>query len=74
MTASRLGGLGRYPALFGALAMAGMIGLAAPAAAQEEALESPWGEDDEIGRLNLMTDASRLAVLSRISSGKVYDL
>lgn len=35
---------------------------------------SPWGPDDEIGTLNLMTDASRQAVLSRIRGGKVYDL
>ncbi|HYE48624.1 MAG TPA: cyclase family protein [Azospirillaceae bacterium] len=36
--------------------------------------QSPFGPADEIGMLNLMTDASRLAVLSRVSSGKVYDL
>ena len=35
---------------------------------------SPWGADDELGRLNLMTDATRAAILSRIDSGKVYDL
>lgn len=35
---------------------------------------SPWGPQDEIGRLNLMTDATRLAVLSRIGSGRTYDL
>lgn len=35
---------------------------------------SPWGPDDEIGRLNLMTDESRAAVLSRIAGGRVYDL
>ncbi len=31
---------------------------------------SPWGKDDEIGTLNMMTDESRLAILSRIRSGK----
>jgi kynurenine formamidase len=36
--------------------------------------KSPWGAGDEIGRLNLMTDASRAAVLSRVVGGKVYDL
>lgn len=36
--------------------------------------ESPWGPDDQIGRLNLMTDASRAAVLSRVAGGRVYDL
>lgn len=35
---------------------------------------SPWGTQDEIGALNQMTDASRLEVLSRIGSGRVYDL
>ncbi len=36
--------------------------------------KSPWGPNDEIGALNLMTDASRAAVLSRLAGGKVYDL
>ena len=35
---------------------------------------SPWGPADEIGRLNLMTDASRASVLSRLAGGKAYDL
>lgn len=35
---------------------------------------SPWGPEDEIGRLNVMTEVSRLSILSRINSGKVYDL
>lgn len=35
---------------------------------------SPWGPDDEIGRLNLMTPGSRAAVLSRVRGGAVYDL
>jgi kynurenine formamidase len=35
---------------------------------------SPWGSDDEIGRLNLITEASRSAILSRISGGDTYDL
>jgi kynurenine formamidase len=35
---------------------------------------SPWGAHDEIGTLNLMTDQSRLQVLTRIVSGKSYDL
>ena len=36
--------------------------------------KSPWGPHDEIGTLNMMTEASRLAVLSSIGSGQVYDL
>ena len=35
---------------------------------------SPWGPSDELGALNRMTDESRAAVLSRIGSGRVYDL
>ena len=49
--------------------------LAGPVAAERpQAAASPWGRDDQIGRLNLMDDASRAAVLSRIAGGKVYDL
>ncbi|MCM4153930.1 cyclase family protein [Arenibacter sp. N53] len=35
---------------------------------------SPWGAQDQIGTLNMMTEASRLQVLSKISTGKSYDL
>lgn len=40
----------------------------------EKAGKSPWGPNDEIGTLNLMSDQSRLEVLSHIRSGKIYDL
>jgi hypothetical protein len=33
-----------------------------------------WGPDDEVGALNEMTDASRLAALKLVTQGKVYDL
>ena len=36
--------------------------------------KSPWGRDDEIGSLNLMTDASRAAILGRVAGGQAYDL
>lgn len=36
--------------------------------------KSPWGADDEIGTLNMMSDSSRLKILSQIASGKAYDL
>lgn len=42
--------------------------------AKNEAAESPWGSADEIGALNMMTDASRFDVLKRVASGKIYDL
>lgn len=35
---------------------------------------SPWGPQDEIGTLNMMTEQSQLQILSRVGSGKVYDL
>lgn len=36
--------------------------------------QSPWGADDEIGRLNLLTEQSQNEILSRIAGGKTYDL
>ncbi len=35
---------------------------------------SPWGPNDEIGRLNLITPESQAAILSRMSGGRTYDL
>lgn len=52
-----------------------MMTAISPAQAEKrEVGRSPWGPRDEIGRLNLMTEASRAAVLSRIAGGAVYDL
>lgn len=62
------------------LGIVGVIGLAsAPYTAVAEgtknvAAKSPWGPADEIGTLNMMTDASRFDVLKQVASGKVYDL
>ncbi len=42
--------------------------------AKNVAAKSPWGPDDEIGTLNMMTDASRFDVLKQVAGGKVYDL
>ncbi|MBW3597015.1 MAG: cyclase family protein [Planctomycetes bacterium] len=33
-----------------------------------------WGEEDEVGSLNEMTDASRLAAVRLVTQGKTYDL
>ncbi len=47
----------------------------APGAMQDRAVGvSPWGPTDDIGRLNLMTDESRAAILSRVAGGTTYDL
>ncbi len=35
---------------------------------------SPWGPNDEIGRLNLITPDSQAAILSTLAGGKNYDL
>jgi len=35
---------------------------------------SPWGPDDNVGRLNLMTPESRQAVLARADGSRIYDL
>lgn len=50
-----------------------LVSLAAMAE-RPEVGTSPWGPGDELGRLNLMTEASREAILARIQGGKVYDL
>lgn len=50
------------------------ISLTAFAQQKEIVGVSPWGAEDEIGTLNMMTDGSRLHVLSQINSGKTYDL
>ncbi|MGD8576617.1 MAG: cyclase family protein [Thiohalophilus sp.] len=53
------------------LVLAAGIGIAL---AGERVGKSPWGPEDQIGRLNLMTPASQQAILSRIKGGEVYDL
>lgn len=58
----------------GALALATAIVAASNVSAQDRVGVSPWGAEDELGRLNLMTEESRAAVLSRIDGGKIYDL
>lgn len=51
-----------------------LLTLAVQAQPKEVVGTSPWGPEDEIGTLNLMTEASQLQVLSQINSGKAYDL
>lgn len=66
--------------MFAVLGLVGVVGftVASPPAvaqiAKNVAAKSPWGPADEIGTLNAMTDASRLDVLRKVTSGKVYDL
>jgi kynurenine formamidase len=57
------------------LIMVALLTITAVRAQQQEAAgKSPWGPQDEIGTLNMMTEASQLQVLSQIVTGKVYDL
>ena len=61
-----------------ALAFAGFFFLIVTTARAQTTIEevgvSPWGPEDEIGTLNMMTDQSRLTILSKIAGGRVYDL
>jgi kynurenine formamidase len=40
----------------------------------ENVSQSPWGSDDEIGTLNMMSEKSKYLILTQIRSGKTYDL
>ncbi len=51
-----------------------LTAIAAKAQQVEAVGESPWGPNDEIGTLNIMTETSKHEILSKISSGKTYDL
>lgn len=46
----------------------------AEAQQKEEVGVSPWGPSDEIGTLNMMDENSKALILSKIKSGKTYDL
>lgn len=54
--------------------LSGILILCAASAAADDVAMSPYGPQDQAGRLNELDDASRLAILSRIGSGQVYDL
>ena len=59
------------------------VASASPATAQDAGMQKwtkgkgwgwVWGPQDEVGALNEMTDASRLAALRLVTQGKAYDL
>jgi kynurenine formamidase len=65
------------------VAVLGIVGVAGLAVAPGQvgaqiaknvAAKSPWGPADEIGTLNMMTDASRFDILRQVAGGKIYDL
>ncbi len=60
--------------LGGISALAAAASLSGAAIAAAEVGASPWGEADEIGRLNLMNEMSRADILSRIDGRRAYDL
>jgi kynurenine formamidase len=64
-------------AVLGLVSVVGLAvasGQAVAQIAKNVAAKSPWGPTDEIGTLNMMTDASRFDVLKQIAGGKIYDL
>jgi kynurenine formamidase len=63
--------------VFGIIGVAGLAvapGQVQAQIAKDVAAKSPWGPADEIGTLNMMTDASRFDILRQVAGGKVYDL
>jgi hypothetical protein len=64
--------MNRIIALFGLVSLMGFSLAQGDAVAQiatNEAQKSPWGASDEIGTLNMMTDASRLESIEADSRG-----
>lgn len=59
--------IGAAASLWGAMSVP--LAFAAPVVGK-----SPWGPNDELGRLNLMTASTKAQVLSRADGARVYDL
>jgi kynurenine formamidase len=45
-----------------------------PRVADIQVATSPWGPDDQLGALNMMTPSSQAAIMSRADASTVYDL
>ncbi len=58
---------------FAAVLMVSAAGVS-PSVAQNAVGESPWGPEDELGRLNMITPQSRADIMARVSADQVYDL
>lgn len=54
--------------------MLALLHLMSSMASAQDVGTSPWGKDDEIGRLNLMTPETRQSAVNKINAEKVYDL
>lgn len=50
------------------------VAVASPSFAQNVVGKSPWGPEDELGRLNMITPHSRAEIMSQVAGDKVYDL
>ena len=50
------------------------VAVVTPALAQNVVGESPWGAEDVLGRLNMITPQSRAEIMSQVSAEKIYDL
>ncbi|AIC21137.1 cyclase [Pseudomonas chlororaphis] len=72
MTVSRL--LRVIPGLAALSLFSALFSAQCSAAPQAEVGVSPWGPKDEIGRLNLITEQSRAAIMARVSGSQAYDL
>jgi len=72
MTVSRL--LRVIPGLAALSLFSALLSAQCSAAPQAEVGVSPWGPKDEIGRLNLITEQSRAAIMARVNGSQAYDL
>ena len=74
-TGDRQGSITRHLRIFVCYSL-GSILLSLPAAtwALDEVTASAYGPEDQVGALNVLNDASRLDLLRRVASGRVYDL
>ncbi|QTT88057.1 cyclase family protein [Pseudomonas chlororaphis] len=72
MTVSRLSRV--IPGLAALSLFSALLSAQCSAASQAEVGVSPWGPKDEIGRLNLITEQSRAAIMARVNGSQAYDL
>ncbi|MGE7956123.1 cyclase family protein [Pseudomonas sp. NPDC089530] len=64
----------RFLRVIPGLAALSLFSALCSAAPQAEVGISPWGPKDEIGRLNLITEQSRAAIMARVNGSQAYDL
>lgn len=57
-----------------AVALTMSAAVVSPSFAQNAVGKSPWGPEDELGRLNMITPQSRSEIMTQVSGDKAYDL